>query len=106
MDHHAPVPPSDPTTPPLTFLHSPLAIAILVWASSLGAGYLRDRLSMETRDTSSATRIDAMSARVDRLENTQLPEAQFHDFQQSTDKRLDGIQTDLRDLKKLLLQRP
>ena len=73
-----------------------------MFMASVGGGYIRDRLSQETRESAGATRIEALSNRIEALERHSLPEAQFRDFQSSTDKRLEDIRLDLRELKKLV----
>lgn len=69
MDHVTPF----PTPPP--FLQSPIGIALLMLVSSIGGGWIKDRISTETRDTSSAVQIEAIN------------------------KRMDDIREDLRDIK-------
>jgi len=57
------------------FIRSPLGIAVLMLASSIGGGWIKDRVSVETRDSATVARIDAI------------------------DRRLDDIRQDLRDMK-------
>jgi hypothetical protein len=88
----------DHLPPSLNFLQSPLAICVLSLVASAGGGVLRDRLSIEGRDSTSAAKIEALSDRVSALEHSSLPAAQFRDFQESTKAQLDDIRQDIRKL--------
>lgn len=59
----------------MDFLKTPLGIAVLMAASSIGGAWFKDRLGSETRDSATVARIDAI------------------------DRRLDDIRQDLRDIK-------
>lgn len=52
------------TTPP-PFLQSPIGIALLMIVSSIGGGWIKDRVGTETRNTTSAVEIQAINKRLD-----------------------------------------
>ena len=92
MEHQVTIPHTD-------FLRSPLGIAALMLVSSVGGGYLKDRLSTETRDVSSAVRVDALDRRLSEHLTDAVSKRQYEDAEATTQKRLDDIRQDVRDLK-------
>jgi selenocysteine lyase/cysteine desulfurase len=68
------------------FIRSPLGIAVLMLVSSVGGGWLKDRLLTEHRDTATEARIEALQQRIGAE-------------QAETDMRLSDIRQDIRDLK-------
>jgi hypothetical protein len=91
--------------PAVDFIRSPLGIAMLMLASSLGGSWIKDRLSTETRDTGSSVRIESLEKRLDQLQadaqdnrRGALTAAAFNEFRLANDKRLDGVAQDVRDL--------
>jgi hypothetical protein len=88
------------------FINSPLGIAALMLVSSIGGGWVRDRLSTETRDTGSVVRIEAIDRRVTEFIASAVSRGQFEASQGATEKRLDEIRQDVRDIKRSLDARP
>lgn len=91
-------------TAPTTLQQTMIAGAIAV-VSMISGGWINDRLKSESRDTSSAVRIEALDARVTSLAGElaatrtgSLSAAQFQEFRQANDQRLDSIRQDIRDL--------
>ncbi|MDP9024307.1 MAG: hypothetical protein M3N13_02880 [Candidatus Eremiobacteraeota bacterium] len=92
MEHPLHVAPTD-------FLRSPLGIAVLMLVSSVGGGWLKDRLSTESRDNGSVVRIDALNQRLTDHLSDAVSRRQFDDVNAATPKRLDDVRQDIRDLK-------
>lgn len=84
---------------PADFIRSPLGIAALMLVSTIGGGWLKDRLSNETRDTTSVIRIDAIEHRLTEHLADAVSRHQYEENEANTAKRLDEIRTDVRDLK-------
>lgn len=80
------------------FISSPLGIALFSLIVSMGGGWVKDRLLIENGGTTSAVRIEALSKRVDQLEQSELPAAQFREYQRATDARLDDIRDSLKQI--------
>ena len=66
--------------------------------SSVGGGWLKDRLATEQRDNGSAVRIEGLEARVTALQTGALTAVQFNEFRLANDQKLEGIRQDIRDL--------
>jgi hypothetical protein len=90
-------------TPPATtggaeFLNGKVGIALLMIASSIGGGWIKDRLATESRDNGSAVRIESLEKRLDGLQTGALTAVQFNEFRLANDQKLEGIRQDIRDL--------
>jgi hypothetical protein len=86
-------------TAPADFIRSPIGIAVLMVISSVGGGWLKDRLTTETRDTASETRIEALEHRFTEHLTDAVSRRQYEENEMQTSKRLDEIRADIRDLK-------
>lgn len=97
---------------PADFFNSKFGIAVLMIASSIGGGWLKDRLTTETRDSGSAVRIESLEKRIDQVQSLEvaaernaLSAVAFNEFREANNKRLDSIQQDLRDISMALRSR-
>jgi TolA-binding protein len=87
------------------FAKSHLGTAVLMLVASVGGSMVHDRLTTETRDTSSALRVEQLEKRLTEHLADAVSRRQFDEVEAQNAKRFEEIRQDLKDIAGQIRQR-